>query len=254
MPDGALMPFSVDLPVIHPDWDAPTSVVAFTTTTAGGISQGDCTSFNLGAHVGDHPEHVAENRRRLQSAVGENVQLCWLQQTHSDIIIHTNNYTGVVEGDAAVSTQRHRACVIMTADCLPVLLCNREGNRVAALHCGWRGLAHNLIGKTLTRHFPNDNVIAWLGPAIGQPSYEVDTALYQRFVAIDSAFSSAFLANRPQHYLMNLYAVARLQLRQSGVAHNAIFGGDFDTFSDARCFSHRRSAASGRMASVIFWR
>lgn len=241
------------LPVIYPDWNVPANITAFTTTVDGGVSEGDCRSLNVGDHVGDNPAHVAENRKRLQSHVGQGVQLCWLRQTHSDIIIDVADYQGVVEGDASVSRQANMACVVMTADCLPVLLCNHEGSKVAALHCGWKGLYQDLIGKTIRQHFADESVIAWLGPAIGQMSYEVDTGLYQRFTALDADYETAFSANRPGHYLFDLYAIARRQLAACGVASTTIFGGDFDTFSDPRCYSFRQSAKTGRMATVIYY-
>ncbi len=240
------------LAVIAADWSVPSTVVAFTTTTAGGVSEGACASFNLATHVDDNPEHVAENRRRLQAAIGSEVRLSWLRQTHSDIIVNADSYGGVVEGDAAVAGQPGRACVVMTADCLPVLLCNKQATRVAALHCGWRGLYNHLIQKVIANDFAGDCVIAWLGPAIGPQSYEVDESLCQRFAAADQRYAEAFSANRPGHYLMDLYAIARRQLVSAGVAVGDIYGGNFDTLTDARFFSHRRNARSGRMASVIY--
>lgn len=240
------------LPVFTPQWSAPANVVALTTTTQGGVSKGDYATLNLGAHVGDNPQHVNENRQRLQQHIGIGVQLCWLEQTHSDIIINVDSYTDVTEGDAATTAQRHKACVVMTADCLPVLLCNHAGTRVAALHCGWKGLLHNLIGKTISAYFSGENVIAWLGPAIASASYEVDERLYQRFVATNASYANAFTANRSGHYLFDLYDIARWQLQAAHLAPQHIFGGNFDTFTDAQCFSHRRSSNSGRMASVIY--
>ncbi len=183
------------------------------------------------------------------------VGVCWLNQTHGDTIVdadNDDNHATVAEGDAAIATRKNHACVIMTADCLPVLLSNRQGTRVAALHCGWQGLYQDLIGKTLTQHFDGEQVIAWLGPAIGAQSYEVDDGLYQRFTTRDSDYANAFTANRVHHYLMDLYAVARLQLQRAGVLNSDIFGGNFDTLTDARFFSHRRSAKSGRIASIIY--
>lgn len=244
----------MSLPVITPDWQAPSSVVAFTTTTAGGVSEQHCASLNLGMHVGDVPSHVAENRCRLQRQLGKQTTLCWLRQTHSDIIVNVNDYHGVVEGDASVTDKPQRACVVMTADCLPVLLCNQTGRKVAALHCGWKGLHHDIIGKTLQAHFSGEVVIAWLGPAISPASYEVDELLYQRFMALDADYAHAFSANRTGHYLLDLYAIARQQLQRAGVSPSHIFGGAFDTFSDTRFFSHRRNAQSGRMASLIYLR
>lgn len=241
------------LPLIEPDWDVPSHVNAFTTTVSGGVSHGYCAALNVGLHVGDNPTDVAENRRRLQQLVGQGVQLCWLNQTHSDIVIDLVDYHGVVEADAAVSSQPSQACVVMTADCLPVLLCNAAGTKVAALHCGWKGLYHNLIAKTLSHHFADESVVAWLGPSIGQVSYEVDETLYQRFVSLSPDYYQAFLANRAGHYLFDLTAIARCQLRAFGIAETCIFGGDYDTFTDARCFSYRRSPKTGRMASVIYF-
>lgn len=238
--------------LITPNWDAPDHIVAFTTTTAGGVSTGDCATFNLGMHVGDTPAHVEENRARLQQHIGRGKQLCWLQQTHSDIVMDLQHYTGVIEADAAVSAQPNKACVVMTADCLPVLLCNTAGTKVAALHCGWKGLYHNLITKTLSQHFAQESVIAWLGPAIGQRSYEVDDKLYQQFTHQNSDYAKAFIANRPGHYLLDLYTIAQWQLNAAGIGDSAIFGGEFDTFTDERFFSYRRSPNTGRIASVIY--
>lgn len=241
------------LSVIIPDWSAPVNVTAFTTTIDGGISTGDCAHLNLGTHVGDNPQHVVSNRQRLQQHVGSAVELCWLHQTHSDMILNADNYRGVVEADAAVTGKRNTACVVMTADCLPVLLCNVAGTKIAALHCGWKGLLHHLIGKTLTEYFADEMVLAWLGPAIGQNSYEVDESLYQRFIQKNKHYVGAFINSRPGHYLFDLYHIAHLQLQVGGVSTTRIYGGGFDTFTDRRFFSYRRSAHTGRMASVIYF-
>lgn len=241
------------LALIYPDWNVPAHVTAFTTTVDGGVSEGDCAGLNLGEHVGDNLPHVAENRARLQTHVGKAVKLCWLNQTHSDIVVDLADYHGVVEGDAAITDQANTACVVMTADCLPVLLCNQTGTKVAALHCGWKGLYQNLIGQTLRDYFADEVVSAWLGPAIGQPSYEVDEGLYQRFIELTPRYQSAFVANRSGHYLFDLTAVARQQLLDAGVVAEAVFGGDFDTFTDPRCYSYRQSPKTGRMASVIYF-
>ncbi len=238
--------------VILPNWDVPSQVKAFTTTVAGGVSQGEFSSFNLGVHVGDNPQYVAKNRENLQQLVGEDVQLCWLNQTHSDIVVDLQNYTDVVEADAAFTQKQQQACVVMTADCLPVLLCNQTGTKISALHCGWKGLHQNLIMKTIQQYFQGDEVVAWLGPAIGQQSYEVDETVYQRFLSANKSYQSAFVANRAGHYLFDLKEIARQQLVDCGVATQRIFGGEFDTFSDERFFSYRRSAKTGRMATLIY--
>ncbi|PID66901.1 MAG: multi-copper polyphenol oxidoreductase [Gammaproteobacteria bacterium] len=240
------------LPIITPDWPVPSHVKALTTTVSGGVSGGDYAGLNLGGHVGDDVACVRENRRRLQAYVGKDVRLCWLKQTHSDIIVDLARYHGVVEGDAAVTNKQNTACLVMTADCLPVLLCNQNGTKVAALHCGWKGLYQHLINKVLHRYFADDVVTAWLGPSIGQASYEVDEALYRRFIKRNPAYRSAFMANRAGHYLFALTVIARQQLQDNGVMREKIFGGDFDTLTDLRCYSYRRHPQTGRMATLIY--
>ena len=241
-----------EINVIEAGWRVPKNIKAFMTTTAGGVSQDNYQSFNLGLHVGDDSSHVLENRERLQQKVGRGVELFWLNQTHSDIVIDLKNGNNLGASDAAVSTIANKACVIMTADCLPVFLCNEQGTKVAALHCGWRGLYLALIAKTIRQHFVKDIVIAWLGPAIGQASYEVNDSLYQRFFKKDNAYHEAFVGNRLGHYLFDLYAIARQQLGAEGVVNANIYGAGFDTFSESRFFSYRRSIKTGRMASVIY--
>ncbi len=240
------------LSVTYPNWNVPSNVKAFTTTVNGGVSIGDYTGLNLGNHVGDSLSDVEENRQRLQNYIGQDIQLCWLNQIHSDIIIDLLNYQNVIDADASVTSQKNRACLVMTADCLPVLLCNQSGTKVAALHCGWKGVYQNLIGKMLEQHFSDEVVIAWLGPAIAQSSYEVDEKLYQHFIQLSPQYQSAFLANRVGHYLFDLTNIAKQQLQNSGVAVENIFAGNFDTFSDHNYYSYRRNAKTGRMATLIY--
>ncbi len=238
--------------LIIPDWSAPSTVKAFTTTRAGGVSTGDFASFNLGLHVGDEQTQVLHNRELLQQYVGADKQLCWLEQTHSDIIVSASDYRCVVEADACVSECVDKACVVMTADCLPVLLCNQAGTKIAALHCGWKGLFHNLIGTTIRQYYSGESVIAWLGPAIGGQSYEVDDKLYNTFLQRDADYASAFVEKGRGHYLFDLYDLARRQLQNSGVEAECVYGGDFDTLTDTRFYSYRQNPRTGRMASVIY--
>lgn len=232
---------------IIPDWPAPKNITAFTTNVNGGVSVGDFAGNNMGKVAGENPNHVAANRAQLQQEFGSNKNILWLSQVHGDNIAVADNYQAGIEADASISTSTNAVCAIMTADCLPVLICNQQGNQVAALHCGWKGLYLNLIGKTLT-HF-KDDVLVWLGPAISQVNYEVDDAFYQRFIKLDKAYQSAFIANRSGHYLCDLYQIARIQLQQQGV--NAIYGGEYCTFADKRFYSYRRNPNTGRQVSVI---
>lgn len=237
--------------IIQPNWDVPPNIRAFTTTISGGVSTGNYQELNLATHVGDNPEKVTENRRRLQQYLGQSVELCWLQQTHSDSVVNLSHYQNSVEADASVSRCSGKACVVMTADCLPVLLCNHSGSQVAALHCGWQGLYQNLIAKTIQQYFPNEAITAWLGPAIAQQSYEVDEKLYQLFVAANPNYQQAFLATKPGHYLFDLYHIAKQQLAALGVS-KTVYGGNFDTFTDSRFYSYRQNAQTGRMATIIY--
>lgn len=238
--------------IIRPHWQVPKHIQALTTTTLGGVSQGSYASFNLGEHVGDQPNAVAKNRQILSNYLGASVALCWLNQIHSDICIDLSSYHGVVDADAATTNRLNQACVVMTADCLPVLLCDSRGQRVAALHCGWKGLLKQLIPQVIHRYFSGESVTVWLGPAIAPQSYEVDEPIYQQFIAVDWTYQRAFEVSRSGHYYFNLYTIARQQLLACGVADEAITGGAFNTFSDPRCYSYRRNARAGRMATLIY--
>jgi len=236
------------------DWPAPDAVVAFTTTRQGGLSVSPYESLNVGDHVGDIFKNVVANRQCLQRYVGRHVRLLWLKQVHGANVVNCEYALSVPEADASVAGCRGYACVVMTADCIPVLLCNHIATKVAALHCGWPGLYQGLIKKTLAKYFANDRVMAWLGPAIGQYSYEVDARLYDKFGDLDSSYQRAFINHRRGHYLLDLYAIARQQLVQAGLVSSDVYGGGFDTFTDTRFYSYRRRQTTGRMASVIYLR
>lgn len=230
------------------NWPAPSNITAFTTTINGGVSEGAFATNNMGKVSGENLDHVAANRAALNSELGADKMLMWLSQVHGDTIVFDKDYqVGGMSADASISRNTNAACAIMTADCLPVLICNKAGNQVAALHCGWKGLYLNLIAKTL-QHFDKD-VLVWLGPAISQANYEVDSAFYQRFVELNPDYKSAFIANRAGHYLCDLYAIARLQLQAQGVT--AIYGGEYCTFADPRFYSYRQNPNTGRQVSVI---
>ncbi len=233
---------------IAPDWPAPNNINAFTTTVQGGFSKGAFASNNLGLHVGDNPDDVAKNRQQLHSVIGQDKSILWLNQIHSAIIIQSDSYHGIADGDASISKDATKVPAIMTADCLPVLICNQSGTQVAALHCGWRGLYQGLISKVL-QSFDVKDALVWLGPAISQPYYEVDTPFYQRFVDKDPIFKVAFQAARLGHFYCDLYQLAKIELQQNGI--ETVYGGEFCTFSDERFYSYRRNPKTGRQVSII---
>jgi len=244
--------------LIYPDWPAPKTVKAFSTTRLGGVSRWPYDSLNLGDHVGDSTADVAANRRHLQQLLGEQVHCQWLQQVHGTKVIRSLEFDSaadrVPEADASVSQQQNIACLVMTADCLPVLFCDRAGTRVAAAHAGWRGLADGVLEATLSAlECPAEEVICWLGPAIAQDAFEVGDEVRQRFCDQHTGAETAFKrrAEHPQKWFADLYALARLRLSLAGVA--AVYGGNFCTFGDSeRFFSYRRDGQTGRMASLVW--
>lgn len=236
--------------LLVPDWPAPASVRASVTTRAGGVSQVPFDSFNLGDHVGDDPAAVAENRRRLQALLG--CQPAWLSQVHGVAVVEADP-ARVAEADASWSATPGIACTIMTADCLPVLFCDRAGSRVAAAHAGWRGLAAGVLEASVAAlGCPPSEVLVWLGPAIGPQAFEVGGEVREAFVALHAEAAGAFVPSaNPGRYMADLYRLARIRLASVGVS--AVYGGGLCTFSDAeRFYSYRREPRTGRLASLIW--
>jgi hypothetical protein len=237
--------------MIEPDWPAPPRVRAVSTQRSGGISGGAYTSLNLAAHVGDDPRRVAANRRALTEALGLAGEPAWLTQVHGTTIVDLDS-EAAGEADGAVTGRAGKVCVVMTADCLPVLLTNRAGSRVAAAHAGWRGLLAGVLPATVRRlGGPPEEILAWLGPAIGPASYEVGPELKAAFDAADPGSERYFQPGRGDRWLADLYGLARSSLCAAGVT--TIHGGGFCTYAESeRFFSHRRQAPCGRMATLIW--
>lgn len=235
-----------------PDWPAPANVRAAVSTRIGGVSAGPYASLNLGDHVGDEPAAVAENRAILRQVLGLPAEPAWLRQVHGTCSVDAATGAGC-EADAVHAAAPGGVCAVLTADCLPVLFCRRDGSRVAAAHAGWRGLADGVLESVLAAFGSGpDEVLAWLGPAIGPDAFEVGEEVRQRFIDHDPRAVSAFKPSLAGRWLADLYALARLRLAQAGV--EAVFGGGECTFHDTgRFFSYRRDGATGRMASLI-WR
>ncbi|PLW81617.1 peptidoglycan editing factor PgeF [Kineobactrum sediminis] len=242
--------------LITADWPAPPEVLAFTSTRQGGISTGACQGFNLGDHVGDAPAAVQANRAALQALLPAGTRLSWLQQCHGIEVVEACGQGPVPTADASWTARPGIACAIMTADCLPVLLCDRAGSVVAAAHAGWRGLQAGILEATV-KALPvvPGELLAWLGPAIGPDAFEVGAEVRAAFCDVaGSARAEIAACFRPSplagHYLADLYALARLRLRQAGVT--AVYGGGLCTFGDAaRFYSYRRDGQTGRMATLI---
>jgi polyphenol oxidase len=245
---------------IEPDWPAPASVLALSTTREGGRSQVPFDSFNLGCHVGDDESAVAANRAILASAVPEASAVSWLSQVHGTHVVEAQRRKVPPGADAQWSRTAGIACAVLTADCLPVLLCSTSGEVVAAAHAGWRGLLAGVLEATVeSMNSPPEQILAWMGPAIGPTAFEVGAEVRDEFLALAQpakleVISACFVpSGRPGRYFADLYSLARARLENSGVTH--LFGGGACTHSDSRrFFSYRRDGQTGRMASLILLR
>ena len=241
--------------LIRAQWPAPRDVVALTTTRAGGVSSGAYASMNLGAHVGDDPAAVAANRAQLVRHLELPEEPRWLQQVHGARVIRAGSREfsdGPPDADAVVCPKGRHVLAVMTADCLPVLLCDTHGRGLAAIHCGWRSLAAGIIGKAVaTLGADPDGLLAWLGPAISQPAFEVGDEVRDIFLAEIEDAAACFEPNENERWQADLYALARLYLERANV--HRVFGGGYCTYRDSeRFFSYRRDGKCGRMATLIY--
>lgn len=233
---------------IQPIWPAPHNVRALQSTRRGGLSSAPYNSLNLGDHVNDLPLNVAKNRQLLSQYLPN--EPLWLNQTHG-ITVASHGTDCSPQADAIMSVERGEVCVVMTADCLPVLLCNTKGTVVAAVHAGWRGLCDGVIEAALSAmNVPANTIMAWLGPAIGPQSFEVGAEVRAAFMAKDNDASFAF-QTKGEKYLANIYQLAKMRLNKLGI--HQIYGGEYCTVSDEELFfSYRRDGVTGRMGTFIW--
>jgi len=272
-------------------WPAPPNVKACYTLRSGGTSQPPYRSFNLGAHVGDNSFDVAANRRQLSKNLQQD-DITWLNQVHGTRVLSLDtlsvdpastksvsrgsistssvsrhftstapvdasidgnaNPVNIEEADASTASQKNRLCCVMTADCLPVFFCNKEGSQVAVAHVGWRGLLGGIIQETLSTFSPSSPVIAYLGPAISAQAFEVGDDLRMAFLCHNTSFTHHFEASQNVNkWMADLYGIATVILNQSGV--DEVYGGDRCTFTEKDAFfSYRRDGTTGRMANLIW--
>nr|WP_223858481.1 peptidoglycan editing factor PgeF [Salinimonas profundi] len=236
-----------DSALITPRWAAPESIMAYCTTRVGGVSQGPFASLNVGLHVHDDPSLVLQNRSRLPG----NDKLHWLEQVHGNDVLTLPS--SQIKADASISRHRANWCAVMTADCVPVLICNNAGTEVAAVHAGWQGLYKNIIAKTImAMQSPVSELMAWIGPAICQQHYQVDTQIADHFTQYKAALMKDIEADK---WRIDLPRIAALQLFSAGIA-NVTHAGLCTYSNNKRFFSHRRASHqqipdTGRMVSVI---
>lgn len=239
--------------LLAPEWPAPPRVRAAFTLRSGGVSRPPFDSLNVGAHVGDEPAAVAENRRRVRAALALPAEPGWLEQVHGVRVADLDTARGAAApADAALTRSTGRVCAVQVADCLPVLLAARDGSAVAVAHAGWRGLAAGVLEATVAAlGGAAGELVAWLGPAISQRHFEVGEEVRAAFLASDPDAGGAFMANARGHWQCDLAALARRRLGALGVT--AVSGGTWCTHADpARFFSFRRDGRCGRMAALVW--
>lgn len=237
---------------LQADWPAPDFIKAGTTLRHGGVSNGDYNSFNLASHVDDELAAVEKNRAALIQNLNMHNVPQWLEQIHSTKAVLLPHEEVTPKADASYTLSENIVCAVMTADCLPLLITNREGSCVAAIHAGWRGLCDGIIEETIKKlPVKADTLLVWLGPAIGANVYEVGKEVYDAFTQLDTNAKQAFTATSEGHWLFNIYYLAKLRLNKMGVKD--IYGGDHCSFSENESFfSYRRDNVTGRMASLIW--
>lgn len=256
---------SLNAPLIYPDWPLPPGVHAAVSTRNGGFSKPPYASLNLGVHVGDDPQIVAKNRSLLNNYLPS--EPVWLNQVHGiDIWSGIQAPSGdTPTADGAVTLESKQVLAIMTADCLPVLLCEEQGRVIGAAHAGWRGLCHGVIDQAIERMFQivkaddrrqfNSSITAWLGPAIGQAHFEVGSEVRDAFMNASSSkekTAACFISSANENkYLADLHGLASIRLRELGV--ESIYGKPHCCFEDKmHFFSYRRENPTGRFASFIW--
>jgi YfiH family protein len=250
---------------IVPNWPAPSHVKALTTLRTGGVSAKPFDNFNLGDHVGDNPDTVQENRKRLILEGNLPKAPCWISQVHGIEVINLDDYASwiakhphsVPTADASISFKPRQVSSVLTADCLPLLLCDKRGTQVAAVHAGWRGLAQGVIQATVAKfNCDSADILAWMGPAIGPNAFEVGLDMKEAFTM--KGDEAAFKAqgkdnkdNKSPKWTADLYALARIRLQSLGITE--IYGGDHCTYTEEdKFFSFRRSNPTGRQATLIW--
>lgn len=242
--------------LILPDWPAPPGVRAAFTLRSHGVSRPPFDTFNIAAHVADDPRAVAENRTALRTALELSAEPAWLEQVHGHRVVDLDRQTSLDSlgpSDASVTHTVGRVCAIQVADCMPVLFAAADGSGVGAAHAGWRGLAGGVLEETVrAMNTSSGELLAWLGPAIGQAHFEVGEEVRAAFLAADTGAAAAFIVNERGRWQCDLYALARRRLAALGVTR--IHGGGWCTYSDPRRFySYRRDGRCGRMAALV-WR
>ena len=234
-----------------PDWPAPPNIHAATTLRTGGVSQDPYFSLNPAAHVSDDIERVRQNRKIIREMLDLPAEPVWLDQIHGNRVVKAVKTTSLQQADASYTHESGVVCAVMTADCLPLLVCSTDGAQVGVIHAGWRGLLAGVISNTVIA-MQQKNLLVWLGPAIGPDCFEVGAEVRDAFQEKSATFNSAFKKQGNGKWLADIYQMARIELATLGIAN--VYGGTNCTVTEyERFYSYRRDAQTGRMATLI-WR
>lgn len=234
---------------LTPQWDAPANIHVAMTLRTGGVSQGEFASLNPATHVNDDINAVRENRAIIRQMLNLPSEPVWLEQVHSNIVVQADK-TVETPADASFTTESGVVCAVLTADCLPLAFCSKDGEKIAAVHAGWKGLLAGIITNTVKALETND-LLVWLAPAIGPEKFEVGAEVRDLFIAKNPDFAAAFRLKSPEKYLADIYQLARIELADLGITE--IVGGEFCTVSDpTRFYSYRRDNSTGRMATLLW--
>jgi YfiH family protein len=236
---------------IKPDWPVASNIHAAATLRSGGVSQGTFNSLNLGLHVNDEPENVYKNRRIISRMLDLPSEPVWMEQVHGIDVIKADQSKQIEKADASYTDQENTVCAVLTADCLSILLATTDGNKIAAIHAGWRGLLSGVVANTVNT-MGTINLVAWLGPAIGADCFEVGQEIKDSFIKKSEKFTQVFTKTNEKKYLADIYKLAKIELASVGIKQ--VYGGGFCTVTDKeRFYSYRRDGETGRMATLI-WR
>lgn len=237
---------------IYPSWNVPDTIRMVITTRQNGFSKPPYESLNLSMHVGDDSAAVEKNRQYVYDTLQLPSEPFWLEQQHGNKVSVISDPSPITTADSAVALSSNKVCAVMVADCLPVFLCDKNAKGVAVAHCGWRGLATDVLQNTMTalNSAPKD-IYAWLGPAIGTNAFQVGDDVRNAFINEDDAYALSFLPDNQGKWMADIYQIARIQLQRLGIER--IEGGFYCTYYDKRQFySYRRDAVTGRIAALAW--
>jgi polyphenol oxidase len=245
-----------------PDWPVPANIHAAATLRTGGVSQGSYYCLNPANHVSDDDGRVKQNRRIIKEMLDLPDEPVWLEQIHSNRVVKAVKTASLQQADASYTDEPGVVCAVLTADCLPLLACSRDGTQVAAIHAGWRGLLAGVISNTVAAmqtprsllpgiSGAGQDLMVWLGPAIGPDCFEVGTEVREAFIQKSAAFNNAFKKQGNGKWLADIYQLARVELSTLGIAN--VYGGTHCTVTEHESFySYRRDTQTGRMATLIW--